>query len=144
MHDLVAHRRIGLDSNVLIYLLETTGPLADAAARLIDQIEDGESDAILASIGIVEILSGPARGGDAAAFERIADALRDLLIKVVSLDLSTAEDAAWIRGTLGIGLEDAVHLATARNAGATAFVTNDRRLRSIPHLEVVYLDDLVA
>ena len=144
MHDLVAHRRIGLDSNVLIYLLETTGPLADAAARLIDQIEDGESDAILASIGIVEILSGPARGGDAAAFERTADALRDLLIKVVSLDLSTAEDAAWIRGTLGIGLEDAVHLATARNAGATAFVTNDRRLRSIPHLEVVYLDDLVA
>jgi len=66
------------------------------------------------------------------------------LIRVVSLDRATAEDAAWIQGSLGIGLEDAVHLASARNAGATAFVTNDRRLRSIPRLEVVYLDDLVA
>ena len=133
MRDLAGHRRIGLDSNILIYLLETSGPLADAAARLVD-----------ATVGLVEILAGPARAGDAAAFELTADALRDLLIRVVSLDRATAEDAAWIRGSLGIGLEDAVHLATARNAGATAFVTNDRRLRSIPRLEVVYLDDLVA
>ena len=27
---------------------------------------------------------------------------------------------------------DAIHLATARQAGAGAFVTNDRRLRSLP------------
>lgn len=144
MRDLAEHRRIGLDSNILIYLLETSGPLADAAARLVDAIDAGTTEAVLSSVGLVEILVGPARAGDAAAFELTADALRDLLIRVVSLDRATAEDAAWIRGSLGIGLEDAVHLATARNAGATAFVTNDRRLRSIPRLEVVYLDDLVA
>lgn len=144
MRDLAGHRRIGLDSNILIYLLETSGPLADAAARLVDAIDAGTTEAVLSTVGLVEILAGPARAGDAAAFEITADALRDLLIRVVSLDRATAEDAAWIRGSLGIGLEDAVHLASARNAGATAFVTNDRRLRSIPRLEVVYLDDLVA
>ena len=144
MRDLAGHRRIGLDSNILIYLLETSGPLADAAARLVDAIDAGTTEAVLSTVGLIEILVGPARAGDAAAFELTADALRDLLIRVVSLDRATAEDAAWIRGSLGIGLEDAVHLATARNAGATAFVTNDRRLRSIPRLEVVYLDDLVA
>lgn len=144
MRDLAGHRRIGLDSNILIYLLETSGPLADAAARLVDAIDAGTTEAVLSTVGLLEILTGPARAGDAAAFELTADALRDLLIRVVSLDRATAEDAAWIRGSLGIGLEDAVHLATARNAGATAFVTNDRRLRSIPRLEVVYLDDLVA
>lgn len=144
MRDLAGHRRIGLDSNILIYLLETSGSLADAAARLVDAIDAGTTEAVLSTVGLVEILVGPARAGDAAAFELTADALRDLLIRVVSLDRATAEDAAWIRGSLGIGLEDAVHLATARNAGATAFVTNDRRLRSIPRLEVVYLDDLVA
>ena len=31
---------------------------------------------------------------------------------------------------------------TARAAGATAFVTNDRRIKSRPGLEVLYLDDL--
>ena len=144
MRDLAGHRRIGLDSNILIYLLETSGPLADAAARIVDAIDAGTTEAVLSTVGLIEILAGPARAGDAAAFELTADSLRDLLIRVVSLDRATAEDAAWIRGSLGIGLEDAVHLASARNAGATAFVTNDRRLRSIPRLEVVYLDDLVA
>jgi len=144
MRDLAKHRRIGLDSNILIYLLESSGPLADAAARIVDAIEAGTTEAVLSTVGLIEILAGPANAGDAAAFELTADALRDLLIRVVSLDRATAEDAAWIRGSLGIGLEDAVHLASARNAGATAFVTNDRRLRSIPRLEVVYLDDLVA
>ena len=144
MRDLAGHRRIGLDSNILIYLLETSGPLADAAARIVDAIDAGTTEAVLSTVGLIEILAGPARAGDAATFELTADALRDLLIRVVSLDQATAEDAAWIRGSLGIGLEDAVHLASARNAGATAFVTNDRRLRSIPRLEVVYLDDLVA
>ena len=144
MRDLAGHRRIALDSNVLIYLLETSGPHAEAAARLVDAIEAGANEAVLSTVGLVEILAGPARAGDAAGFELTADALRDLLIRMVPLDRATAEDAAWIRGSLGIGLEDAVHLATARNSGATAFVTNDRRLRSIPRLEVVYLDDLVA
>ena len=144
MRNLAGHRRIGLDSNILIYLLETSGPLADAAARIVDAIDAGTTEAVLSTVGLIEILAGPARAGDAATFELTADALRDLLIRVVSLDRATAEDAAWIRGSLGIGLEDAVHLASARNAGATAFVTNDRRLRSIPRLEVVYLDDLVA
>jgi len=41
MRDLAGHRRIGLDSNILIYLLETSGPLADAAARIVDAIDAG-------------------------------------------------------------------------------------------------------
>jgi len=138
------HRLVALDSNVLIYLIETQGPLADAAAHVIDSIADAPKQGSMAAIGLTEVLVGPARGGDARAFESMADALRDMPIRIVALDTPVAEDAAWIRGALGIGLEDAVHLASARAAGATAFVTNDRRLRSIPQLEVIYLDHLVA
>jgi len=142
---LVGHQKIGLDSNVLIYLLETQGPVADTAASLIDMIAESETHAVLSAIGLVEILVGPARSGDARMFEMTADAMRDLPIRVVPLDAAIAEDAAWIRGASGLGLEDAVHLATARAAGATAFVTNDRRIRPISnYLAVIYLDDLVA
>ena len=35
------HQVVALDSNVLIYLLEGSGPLADAAEALVDGIEDG-------------------------------------------------------------------------------------------------------
>jgi predicted nucleic acid-binding protein len=142
--DLGGHRRIALDSNVLIYLLETTGPIADAAAWIVDAVDAGKTEAVLSAIGLVEILTGPARAGDALAFELTAEALRELSIEIVPLNTSRAEDAAWIRGSAGVGLEDACHLVSARDAGATAFITNDRRLRSIPRLEVIYLDDLVA
>ena len=141
---MTGHRKIGLDSNVLIYLIETQGPLADVAATIIDSIVAGQMQGVMSVIGLVEILAGPARAGNATAFEMTADALRDLPVLVTPLDTAIAEDAAWIRGALRIGFEDAVHLASTRSTGATAFVTNDRRLRSIPNLEVIYLDDLVA
>lgn len=144
MLDLAPHRRIALDSNVLIYLLEGAGPLAEAAAILFDSVESGEREGVLSAIGLIEVLVGPAQAGDAQVFELTAETIRDSRLRVMPLDGGTAEDAAWIRGSLGIGIEDAVHLASARNAGATVFVTNDRRIRSIPRLAVVYLDDLVA
>ncbi len=141
---LTGHQTIGLDSNVLIHLIETRGPLADVVASIVDMIADGQVVGVLSAIGLVEILVGPARAGDARMFEMTADAIRDLPIRIVPLDAAVAEDAAWIRGASGIGLEDAVHLASARAAGATAFVTNDRKIQSIPNLDVMYLDDLVA
>jgi len=138
------HRRIALDSNVLIYLLDTDGPRFDAAARIIDEIEAGRVDRVLSTVGLVEILTGPARSGEAAVFEIVADQLRSLRLEIVPLDAGVAEDAAWVRGRGGLDLGDAIHLASARAAGATAFVTNDRHIRSTTALEVVYLDDLVA
>ena len=53
-----------------------------------------------------------------------------------------AEDAAWIRGHSRLGLADAIHVAAARATGATAFITNDRRIKPRPNLDVFYLDDL--
>lgn len=141
MRDLAEHRRIALDSNVLIYLLEGSGPLAEAAGRLVDAIESGERDGVISAIGLAEVLAGPASAGDARVFEYTAEVLRDSRLEVLPLDAATAEDAAWIRGSVGIGLADAVHLASARNAGATLFVTNDRRIRSLPRLPVSYLGD---
>lgn len=144
MTGLAGHARIALDSNVLIYLLEGDGALAEAAARIVDAVELGEVAATMSAVGLAEVLAGPARTGDARAFEATADALRDLRLAIVTLDAATAEDAAWIRGSLGLTLQDAVHLASARRAGASAFVTNDRRIRSLPRLDVLYLDDLDA
>jgi predicted nucleic acid-binding protein len=49
-----------------------------------------------------------------------------------------------IRGRYRVRLPDAIHLATARHAGASAIVTNDERMRALPRLEVVRLAELVA
>lgn len=133
------HRVIALDSNVLIYLFEGSGRLADAAQALLDGIDEGAARGILASIALTEVLTRPASLGDGLLFERYADELRSIPnLRVVPLDAETAIDAALGRsGDRDLG--DAIHLATARRAGATCFVTNDKRVRGRAGVEIVRL-----
>lgn len=135
------HQRIALDANVLIYLLEDVQPLSDRSAAIIDAVESGRLQASISALGHAEVLIGPARVADAATFEQAAAELRDTRVNIVPVTAAIAEDAAWLRGQRSIDLVDAVHLATARAVG-TALITNDRRLRSAPGLEVLLLDDL--
>lgn len=135
--------RVAIDSNVLIYLLEDDGPRAIVAGSIIDAVGAGRIVGIVASLGLTEVLAGFARHGDAARFETAAAELADLGLHVRALDAELAVDAAWLRAE-GIGLEDAIHIATARAEDADVFVTNDRRIMSRARFEVAYLDDLVA
>jgi predicted nucleic acid-binding protein len=137
------HRRVAIDANVLIYVLEDSGLRADIGQALIDAAEGGRIAVVLASLGLAEVCAGPARHGDLALVERYAEALTSLPgVRIQALTPEIAVDAAVIRGMRGIGMADAMHLASARAAGATAFVTNDRRLRGSARLAVVYLDAL--
>lgn len=137
------HQRIGIDSNVLIYLLEGTGPLAAKSAELLDAIAMGAAQGVLATLALAEVCAGPARQGESALVELFADELASLEnVTVVPLTADLAVDAATISGARTLAVGDAIHLATARAAGATVFVTNDRRIKPINGLGVAYLDDL--
>ncbi len=139
---LANHRRIALDSNVLIYLLEADPVRREVCAQLVDAVGAGLVEGVLASVGLAEVLVGPARSRDAVTFEMTAGLIRDLGFQVAPLEAATAEDAAWLRGQAGAGLADAACLASVRAAGATAFVTNDRGIKPRSTVDVVYLDDL--
>ena len=134
------HQRVALDADVFIYLLEDVEPWASRAAALVDAAEQGRVHATMSSLAYAEILVGPARDGDGARFERTAAEIRDVEIDILPVTAAIVEDAAWLRGQGSTQLIEAIHLATARTA-ATAFITNDRRVRSQPGIEVYYLDD---
>ena len=138
------HSIVAIDTNVLIYLFEGGGPLAAAAEALIDAFDAGAVTGVLASIGLTEALTRPASLGDGALFERYAQELQGIPgLRIVALDTETAIDAAWGRsGDRDLG--DAVHIATARLAGATCFVTNDTRVRGRSGVEIVLLSDIAA
>lgn len=139
------HRRVALDSNVIVYVLEGVAPWASVARLLLNAIESGRLAAVLSAVGLAELCAGPARRRDMALADRYAHELTTLPgLRVVPVAVDVAVDAAVIRGIRGTSLADAIHLASARAAGATAFVTNDRRVRGGGRLEVVYLDELVA
>lgn len=136
------HARIGLDTNLFIYLFEGSGPEATAVAALLDAISAGRSRGVLATLAVAEILTGALTASDGALAERYGDELQSIEgLDIVPLSVDIAADAAVLRGSHKVALADAIHLATARVAGATAFVTNDRSLRA-PRLEVVQLNAL--
>ena len=143
--DLLArHRRVALDSNVLIYLFEGSSAEAEGAAAILDAVESGLVEATFATVGLAEVLTRPAQLDQTPLFERYAAELTGFdNLRLVSLTPELAVDAAWARGQGQRDLPDAIHLASARAAGATAFVTNDRRIRSRPGLEVVYLNEVL-
>jgi predicted nucleic acid-binding protein len=137
------HARVGLDSSLFVYLFETGGQLADVAAEVVDCIEAGATRGAVSTLLISEVTGGPARSGDLELMERYAYEIGGVSnLAVLPVDEAIAFAAAVLRGSERITLTDAVHLATARAAGASAFVTNDRRLRSRPGLDVIYLGDL--
>jgi predicted nucleic acid-binding protein len=137
------HSKVGLDSNVLIYVIERVEPWHQVADEVIDAIQAGATAGTMSSLALAEILSGPSQAGDLTGLERYDDEIRDIPgLSVEPVDADVAGDAAVIQGSRGMSLADAVHLASARAAGATAFITNDRRLRGSAKLEVIYLDDL--
>jgi predicted nucleic acid-binding protein len=136
------HRLVALDANVLIYVLEGNEEFGARARAVVDAVDVGVLAASMSTVGQVEILAGPARIGDVGVFERTADEMRSLGITFAPLTSTVAEDAAWIRGQGRLDLADAVHVASAQATGATAFITNDRRIKSRPNLDVFYLDDL--
>ncbi len=134
------HRRIGLDSNLFIYVFEGSGQEAALVGELLDAISAGGLTAVLSTLAVAEVLTGPVRAGDTALAERYREELSSIAgLDLVPLTVPIAADAATLRGLRRASLADAVHLATARAAGATAFVTNDRSLRSTAKLEVIYL-----
>jgi len=138
----VTHRRVAIDANVLIYLLEADELRGGRARAVIDAVEQGRLSGVLATVGGLEVLTGPAKARDQAGFERTAEEVRSLPLQAVSLSTAIAEDAAWLRGSDGLSMADAIHVATARAAGATALITNDHRIGAQAGLEVFYLDDL--
>jgi predicted nucleic acid-binding protein len=142
---LVRHARLGLDANLFIYLFETDGPEADAVRRLLNDTESAGTTLVISSLALAEVAVNPATLDDAVMADRYADAIRSVSrLHVVPLTADIAIDAGILRGRHGLSLPDAIHLATARVAGASAFVTNDRRLRSMPKLDVIQLADLIA
>jgi predicted nucleic acid-binding protein len=144
--DLVAgHRRLALDSNLFIYLFEAGGWQARTCSALLDAAEAAGTTLVISALTLAELSVGPALAQDEVLADRYQDAIRSIrLLDIVPLSADIAVDAGLVRGRTGCSLADAIHLATARQAGATAFVTNDRRLRPLAKLEVVQLAELVA
>jgi predicted nucleic acid-binding protein len=61
-------------------------------------------------------------------------------LRTVALSPAIAAEAARIRAAHQLKTPDTIQLATAKEGGATAFLTNDTALAAIPGLRLIVLE----
>lgn len=131
-----------VDANSIIYTVEkhpTYGPLLQPlwAAAQASAIEVVSSE-----LALLECLAGPLKRADAALAKSYDDALSGTDIRLLPITQSTLRAAAQLRANTKLRTPDAIHAATAIQAGCALFATNDAAFRTIAGLNAVVLDDL--
>jgi predicted nucleic acid-binding protein len=134
---------VGLDTAPLIYFIEESPVYARVVDPFFEALQHGEFAAVTSVMSLLEALVVPLQRGDTD----LARKYRDILSKTrglttMSIFSSIAEEAAKLRASYNIRTPDAIQMATATSARAKFFLTNDKRLPSLPGLQVLVLDDL--
>ena len=148
MGDLVAalrrHRNVGFDTLVFVYHIDARPPRALPADLALQAVISGSISGVTSVLTLLELAIKPLRLGRpeaATAYETLVKSIDNLA--VVGIDDRTTRTAAELRAQYWLRTPDALQIAACIRHGATAFLTNDRRLRRLREIEVLLLDDFV-
>ena len=134
---------LGVDTNLFIYHFEDNPEFGPAASRLLEAAESGRWRLVASVMSLMEVLVLPRRQGREALCQRYRDFFRAFPnLTVLPVGPDVAELASDLRAHHRIRTPDALHLATATFAGASAFVSEDSRLPHLTHLPIVRLAEL--
>ncbi len=132
-----------LDTNGFIYSVERIEPYRTLLEPMWQRARAGEFDIVSSDIVVLETLVKPLRDGDTVV-EMLLRALFDAQeVSLISATRELWEGAARIRADTRLKTPDALHAATALQAGCALFVTNDTDFRRVQGLPVIVLDDLL-
>jgi predicted nucleic acid-binding protein len=133
-------KRVYFDANVVIYLIEGFPQLERSLLEIRDSILFAESVIVTSELTLCEALARPFRCEDAALVARY----RQFIEGSGAMELRTTTRDVYVRASFyraGYSLKtpDAIHVATAVDAGCNLFVTGDNRLRTPKGIELFML-----
>lgn len=139
------HRKIALDTSVFIYQLEANPRYVVLTDHIFQWLQRTSHTAVTSTITLTELLVQPYRDSS----EQRVDEFYALLSTYPNLhwiapSLEVADTAARIRAAHRLRTPDALEAATAVQARATGFVTNDSAFKRVELFETVVLEDLVG
>ncbi len=136
-------KKIGLDTVVFIYALAGNPKFGNLSLKIMEMIEEGKCLGIASDLVLAELIVKPLRQGYAeiaAEYVQELPSFPNLTFRSVTREIVIA--AAKLRGNSSLGLIDALHIATAVEAGCSIFLTNDTVMRHPdPGLEICLLTD---
>ncbi len=136
------HAVIGLDTVVFIYHFEAHPRYLSLTTMALSRIQEGHQRGVTSTITLMELTVRPwqlGRGMVAHHYETLLAHFPNLYL--AEIDRDVARQAAQLRARYRVRPADALQVAAALVHGASAFLTNDRRLsRLSPVIDIVQLD----
>lgn len=131
--------KVYLDTNVVIYLIDSRNPFHQAVRAIFDSYEPSQPVYTGSILLKMEFLAKPLLAvTNSLAFNSFAQALELDLIPINEVIIEGA--VTLIAQNTHLKLADAIHLATAQAAGCTHFFTNDKRLPAVEGLKMVWVE----
>ncbi|CAN5567402.1 PIN domain-containing protein [soil metagenome] len=132
---------VGVDTAIFIYFIEENSRFLPLTMPVFSAADSGKIELVVSALTLLEVLVVPYRAGNVALAQRYEALLtRSRGIRMVDLNRDHMRLAAQLRAATGAATPDSLQLATSLAAGCSSFLTNDRRMPSIPGLKVVQLD----
>ena len=135
--------RVYWDSMLFIYWLEDHEQYAKQVDAIHSRMKQRQDRLITGAFTFGEVLAGTYRKGRAELADQFRTLLRSVVAEIVPFTVETAEHYARIRGALGTTPADAIHLASAAQAGTDLFLTNDKSLvgKIVPGIQFIAMLD---
>ncbi len=135
--------RVYWDSMLFIYWLEDHPQYAKQVDAIHSRMKQRQDRLITGAFTFGEVLAGTYRQGRAELADQFRTLLRSVVAEIVPFTVETAEHYARIRGALGTTPADAIHLASAAQAGTDLFLTNDKSLvgKIVPGIQFIAMLD---
>lgn len=135
---------LGFDTSLFIYFVERHPVYFNVSREIIRRVDSGVLLGYSSMITLTEVLVQPKKFKNSA----LENDYRTLLLhsrnfELLPIDENVAEQAAELRSRYTIRTPDALQVSAALSAGCQAFVTNDKRLKSISELNILVLDELL-
>jgi predicted nucleic acid-binding protein len=138
-------QRVYVDTNIFIYFLERHERYFEAVLPFFQLFNDGLSIAYTGDAVVAETLYKPYQSNDTLRVSEIKEFFNnDEFITVLPHTKKVFELAAELAPKRGMKLIDALHYATAAQAGCKFILTNDQGFASSDAMEVIHLESLLG
>lgn len=140
----LAGNTVYIDTNIFIYFLDGNKDFLSLVAPFLEAVSAGKIIGYTGDAVIAETMVRPYKIGNLAMIEQFkAFFYREDFLTILPHESKTFDLAAQISAKHGMKLIDALHLATALQAGCKYLITQDMGFKQIEGMELVNLKNIL-
>jgi predicted nucleic acid-binding protein len=131
--------RIYWDTMLFIYWMEDNPQFAARVSEIRSRMRERNDELITGALTVGEVLAGVYGKATVERARQTKAMLESAVDLVVPFTIETADLYGQIRGSMNVPPADAIHLASAAQARADLFLTNDNRLvgKFVPGIQFI-------